>query len=124
MVSPEDRNIGTFVIAYLIFHFWVYNPPLVFVAIKWIVIVAATKPVATQFGVATICGGGLSTSAANLLRGMGIEWNHVEFLLQPARSQDFQRSSDQSEADVAEYDLVTVGPQCRYRVCDLARIWC
>jgi hypothetical protein len=37
MVSPEDRNIGTFVIAYCIYLLG-YNQPLVFVAIKWIVI--------------------------------------------------------------------------------------
>jgi hypothetical protein len=57
----------------------------VFVAIKWIVI-GRYKPVATQFGVATICDGGLSTSARSFSVGMGIEWNHVEFyysLLEP-----------------------------------------
>lgn len=37
--TPGGRDIGTFVIAYLVFHFtWVTITPLVFVAIKWIVI--------------------------------------------------------------------------------------
>lgn len=38
-VVPGDRDIGTFILAYLVFHtLWITVTPLIFVAIKWIVI--------------------------------------------------------------------------------------
>jgi len=38
-VAPRERDLGTFVLAYLAFHLcWITVTPLVFVAIKWIVV--------------------------------------------------------------------------------------
>jgi hypothetical protein len=78
MVSPEDRNIGTFVIAYLIFHFLGLQSASGVCCHQmdcdW-----PLQSRSLQFGVATICGGGLSTSAANHSVGWGSNGTMLNF---------------------------------------------
>jgi hypothetical protein len=101
---PGDRDIGTFVMR-ILHSCSDYNPPLVFVAIKWIVIAAIqTRSLPTssyylRWWFVDICrkiflpGGSVGT----LL-------NFYYSLLEPRFPKELE-----PEADAAEYDLVTVG---------------
>jgi non-ribosomal peptide synthetase-like protein len=111
MVSPEDRNIGTFVIAYLVFHFlWVTITPLVFVAIKWIVIgryKAGRYPIWGSYYLrwwfVDIC-------RKIFLRGLwGSNGTMLNFYYSLLGAKISKGARISLEADVAEYDLVTVG---------------
>jgi acyl-CoA synthetase (AMP-forming)/AMP-acid ligase II/acetyltransferase-like isoleucine patch superfamily enzyme/acyl carrier protein len=109
--TPGSRDIGTFVVAYLVFHFtWVTITPLVFVAIKWIVIGryrAGRYPIWSSYYLrwwfVDIC-------RKIFLRGI---WGSHDVLLNAYYKMlgaNIGRGAKISpECTVAEFDLVTIG---------------
>jgi acyl-coenzyme A synthetase/AMP-(fatty) acid ligase/acetyltransferase-like isoleucine patch superfamily enzyme len=110
-VVPGDRDIMTFIAAYLAFHLcWVTIAPLVFVAIKWIVIgryregrYAIWSNYYLRWWFVDVC-------RKLFLRGI---WGSNEYLLnfyyRLLGAKIGAGSKISLEAEIAEFDLVTVG---------------
>jgi acetyltransferase-like isoleucine patch superfamily enzyme len=108
---PGDRDIGTFVLAYLVFHLsWVTITPLGFILIKWLVIGRYKKgryPIYSNYYLRWWF---VDIMRKLFLRGI---WGSNEALLNcyyrmlGAKIGKGARIS--LEADVAEFDLVTIG---------------
>jgi acyl-coenzyme A synthetase/AMP-(fatty) acid ligase/acyl carrier protein len=110
-VVPSNRNVGTFVLAYLCFHLcWVTITPLVFVAIKWIVIGRYKAGRFPIWGSYYLRWWFVDICRQLFLRGV---WGSNEVLLNfyyRLLGANIAKGARISlEADVAEFDLVTIG---------------
>lgn len=110
-VVPGDRDIGTFVLAYICFHlWWVTITPLVFVAIKWIVIgkyEAGRFPIRGSYYLRWWF---VDIMRKLFLRGIwGSNEVFLNFYYRLLGAKIGKGARISLEADVAEFDLVTVG---------------
>jgi acyl-CoA synthetase (AMP-forming)/AMP-acid ligase II/acetyltransferase-like isoleucine patch superfamily enzyme len=110
-VVPGNRDVGTFVIAYLAFHlFWITITPLVFVAIKWIVIGRYKPGRYPIWGSYYLRWWFVDICRKIFLRGVwGSNGTLLNFYYSLLGAKISKGARISLEADVAEYDLVTVG---------------
>jgi len=108
---PDERDLGTFVLAYLAFHlWWVTVTPLVFVVIKWVVIGryrAGRYPLWSGYYLrwwfVDVC-------RKMFLRGIwGSNEITLNFYYRMLGAKIGKNARISLEADIAEYDLVTIG---------------
>lgn len=109
--TPGSRDIGKFVVAYLVFHsIWITITPLVFVAIKWIVIGRYQPGRYPIWGTYYLRWWFVDICRKLFLRGV---WGSNDVLLNTYyRMLGVQIGSGAKislECDIAEFDLVTVG---------------
>ena len=108
---PGVRNIGTLVIAYLIFHlFWITITPLVFVAIKWLVIgryKAGRYPI---WGTYYLRWWFVDVCRKLFLRGIwGSNGTLLNFYYRLLGAKIGKNAHVSLECDLAEFDLVSIG---------------
>jgi acyl carrier protein len=108
---PTERDAGTFVIAYLTFHLvWVTITPLVFVAIKWIVIGRYREGRYPIYGSYYLRWWFVEMCRQLFLRGIwGSNETFLNFYYRLLGAKIGKGARISLEADIAEFDLVTVG---------------
>jgi len=115
---PDERDLGTFVLAYIAFHlWWVTVTPLVFVAIKWIVIGryrAGRYPIWSGYYLRWWF---VDVMRKMFLRGI---WGSNEYTLnlyyRLLGAKIGKNARISLEADIAEYDLVHIGENAAIEV--------
>ena len=108
---PTDRNLGTFVIAYAAFHMcWITVTPLVFVAIKWVVIGRYQSGRFPIWGSYYLRWWFVDICRQLFLRGIwGSNQVLLNFYYRLLGAKIGKGARISLEADVAEFDLVIVG---------------
>jgi len=110
-VVPTDRNLGTFVLAYLAFHIcWITITPLVFVVIKWTVIGRYRPGRYPIWSTYYLRWWFVDMCRQLFLRGIwGSNEAFLNFYYRLLGANIGRGARISLEADVAEFDLVTVG---------------
>jgi acyl-coenzyme A synthetase/AMP-(fatty) acid ligase/acetyltransferase-like isoleucine patch superfamily enzyme len=120
-VVPGERDLGTFILAYLTFHLiWVTFTPLVFVAIKWIVIGRYTEGRYPIWGSYYLKWWFVDVCRKLFLRGIwGSNETFLNFYYRMLGAKIGKGAKISLEADIAEFDLVAVGRNAAVEMCTL-----
>jgi acetyltransferase-like isoleucine patch superfamily enzyme len=110
-VTPGERDLWTFVLAYLAFHLcWITVTPLVFVAIKWIVVGKYRKGRYPLYGTVYLRWWFVDVCRQLFLRGIwGSNETFLNFYYRLLGAKIGKGARISLEADIAEFDLVSIG---------------